>query len=60
MRSPTPAPAAAIKGAAARALSNEVLRGHAVAIGENMDIAGLGRLQLGFAGGDEGLGDIVG
>ena len=33
---------------------------HAVAAGKAVDIAGLGRLELGPAGGEEGRGDPVG
>ena len=59
MRAPTVDCAAAMKGAAASALARKSAVGHAMAVGEDMDVAGLGRLQLRLAGGDEAGRDLL-
>ena len=59
MRAPTVDRVRADEGRGGLGAGEEIRRRHAMAVGENMDIAGLGRLQLRLAGGDEGGRDLL-
>ena len=59
MRSPTGLPGAQRTGGSRFGTHKELLRRHAMAAAENMDISGLERLHLLPAGGEEGGLDLV-
>ena len=55
IRAPTSMPGVVERDRGDMRAVDEILGLHAMAGGEDMDIAGLGRLQLVLAGGEEGL-----